>query len=517
LRLIIVHYHLRPGGIRRVIELATPYLLRGASSPITALTLAVGEAADHSWNAAFRRSLSGVAVDIVVHPDIAYSAERRSSFRNRARRLRAFLNRLLQRHPGSVVWAHNLGVARNLTLASELARACARHKSPLIAHHHDWWFDNRWHRWREIRCSGASTLAQVAPLTIVTGADVRHATINRDDASRLRRHLGTAVTWCPNPTGPLRAPDDASAAHAREWLNARIGVDDAPVWIFPCRLLRRKNIAEALLLTRWLRPGAWLVTTGGVSSADEQAYARALAHAARTQGWPLRLGILDQTGPEAPGVPELLGASETVLLTSIQEGFGLPYLEAAAAHRPLIARSLPGIAPDLRFFGFRFPQTYPDILVDPRLFDWNAERLRQSELFHAWRANLPRACRARADLPSFLAAKNIRPVAFSRLTLTAQLEVLGCDAAASWNVCRPLNPFLEVWRSRAQTQTLRKTPWPASASGRLGGRAYAARFHRMLRRKSPPVSPSAARNAQADFINAKLAREHLYPLLWSRD
>ena len=101
------------------------------------------------------------------------------------------------------------------------------------------------------------------------------------------------------------------------------------------------------------------------------------------------------------------------------------------------------------------------------------------------------------DLPPFLAAKKVRPVPFSRLTLTAQLEVLRCDTETSWNACRPLNPFLDVWRARAQTQTLRKTPWPASASRRLGGPAYAARFHRMLRRKSPPVSSSAATSKES--------------------
>ena len=38
--LVIVHYHFRPGGIRRVIELATPHLVRKASRPITRVVLA---------------------------------------------------------------------------------------------------------------------------------------------------------------------------------------------------------------------------------------------------------------------------------------------------------------------------------------------------------------------------------------------------------------------------------------------------------------------------------------------
>ncbi|MCL4177874.1 MAG: glycosyltransferase [Verrucomicrobia bacterium] len=517
MRLVIVHYHLRPGGIRRVIELAAPHLVKHASPPITHVTLAVGEALDQPWNDAFRRSLPNITVEFAIHPTLGYAAERRTSSPHTRQRLRAFLDRLFAQSPDLAVWAHNLGIARNLILADELSRACARHRAPLIAHHHDWWFDNRWQRWPEIQRSGARTLAQVAPLTIVAGPNIHHATINRADAAQLRPHLGKAVTWLPNLAGPLRAPRRAALARTRAWLKDKLQADDPPVWIFPCRLLRRKNIAEALLLTRWLRPGAWLITTGGASSADEQAYAQTLERTARSQGWPLRLGILAHRDPNAPGVPELMGASETVLLTSIQEGFGLPYLEAAAAGRPLVARILPNIAPDLRQFGFRFPQSYSQILIHPDLFDWNVERLRQDRLFREWRGTLPRPCRALVGLPALLAADGPRPVPFSRLTLPAQLEVLRHDPELSWNACHPINPFLKTWRLQARHRRLQLTPWPDSASRWLGGQAYAARFLPLLRpQASTPVSPAAARAAQADFIKAKLAPDQLYPLLWTQ-
>ena len=51
----------------------------------------------------------------------------------------------------------------------------------------------------------------------------------------------------------------------------------------------------------WLRPEAWLVTTGGVSSAEEEAYARQLEAAAETAGWRLRLGLLAGNEPVDDG------------------------------------------------------------------------------------------------------------------------------------------------------------------------------------------------------------------------
>jgi hypothetical protein len=291
----------------------------------------------------------------------------------------------------------------------------------------------------------------------------------------------------------------------------------APVWLIPCRLLRRKNVAEAVLLTRWLRPEAWLVTTGSVSSAEEQAYADHLSHAAQRHHWRVRLGILRGDETAKPAVPDLLAASEAVLLVSLVEGFGLPYLEAAAAQRPLLARALPNIAPDLAQMGFRFPQAYDELLVEPRLFHWTAEVKRQERRFLAWRDQLPRAYRRLAGVPELLAlAHTPRPVPFSRLTLPAQLEVLAHPPAESWAACAPLNPFLRPWQARAERGALRVSPWPRTAARWLSGRAYARRFVQVLNQTAPaPPDARIQRAAQDEFIRAKLAAENLYPLLWT--
>src|ERR1700752_322120 len=38
--LIVVHYHLRPGGVRRIIELALPYIASAAPNPIESVVIA---------------------------------------------------------------------------------------------------------------------------------------------------------------------------------------------------------------------------------------------------------------------------------------------------------------------------------------------------------------------------------------------------------------------------------------------------------------------------------------------
>ncbi|MEW6304108.1 MAG: glycosyltransferase [Verrucomicrobiota bacterium] len=519
MKLIIVHYHLRPGGVRRIIELAAPHLVAQFDGRITDVILAGGEALDRKWNENFRQGLPGVRVTFCIEPVFKYLSEQRFSAAL-TRRIEAAVNRLLgdDGADDALVWAHNLGIARNLPLVDALTRACDERGITLVMHHHDWWFDNRWQRWPEMRRNGVRSLQAPARIVFPSSPGVRHAAINHVDAALLERQFPARTGWLPNLTEPMPPPSAERLRAAKDWLRHKLNDADAPVWILPCRLLRRKNIAEALLLTRWLRPEAWLVTTGDVSSEDERAYAEKFTAAAHAHHWRLRLGILAGDETRKPGVAELLAASEAVVLTSIQEGFGLPYLEAAAAGRPLVARALPNISPDLKRFGFHFPQLYDEILVDPRLFDWEAEQQRQQKLFARWRARLPAPCRPWAGTPVMLSRRAPQPVPFSRLTLTAQLEVLAQPAKPSWELCAPLNPELSGWKKRAGAGKLKSTPWPRTADRWLGGAAYAKRFAQLATGNARrPASASAALRAQAGFMREKLGAEHLFPLLWDLD
>jgi glycosyltransferase involved in cell wall biosynthesis len=520
LKLVIVHYHLRPGGLRRVIELATPHIVRAFDGRITRVVLASGESPDRKWRQIFKQACLPTPVEFFLEPAFGYFSEQRRSPTSLRHRIRRGLDLLFPTETGGgvVVWAHNLGLARNLILAQELVRACEAHRAPLLAHHHDWWFDNRWQRWPEARRAGFTSLNAIAQ-TILGSKCVRHFTINHADAAVMQPHLGDRVQWQPNLAGPAPRPKPGRTRFAREWLWRRLN-RRAPGWLLPCRLLRRKNVAEALLLTRWLRPGGWLVTTGGVSSAGEQGYFKKLAAAARAHHWPLRLAVLAGDEARKPGVGELLAASEVVLLTSIQEGFGLTYLEATAAGRPLIARALPNIAPDLKKFGFHLPQSYEEILVHTELFNRKAERARQQRLFRAWLACLPSAARQLAGQPHLLATERFpEAVPFSRLTLTAQLQVLAWPAAHSWKLCAPLNPFLQTWRARAESGRLRVAHWPCRATHWLSGEHYGETFYHACQaaKDYERGKPPSAGDCQTDFIRRKLDPEFLYPLLWSHE
>lgn len=512
--LLVVHHHYRPGGVRRVIELTTPYVVRHAPAPISRVILAGGEDPDPAWLAHFQQGLASTPVELFMAPALGYAAEQASHSTQLRRDCRKALTSLMDRLNGedTLVWCHNPGLARNLVAVDELARACLKRNQRLIAHHHDWWFDNRWQRWSEFRAHGYPTLQSVAK-SLLNPAWTRHFCINQEDASLLSRWLPGKAAWLPNPGGAPPALPPRDLAQARAWLTRQLG-GPSPVWLVPCRLLRRKNIAEALLLARLLRPDAWLVTTGAPSSPDEQVYADRLEKEAQAHEWRLCLSILRPDGSPKPSMTALMAAAEAVLLTSAQEGFGLPYIEAALARKPLMARSLPNVSPDLADLGFRFPQYYKELWIDPSLFDAQAEARRQDNLFRQWRSNLPLSCRRHVSPPPWLHGPKVDPIPFSRLTLTAQLAVLHHPLDDTWSRCLPLNPWLARWRDRAAKGTLRITAWPRLAQKQLSGEGFAKQFWLNIP-SQPDTHPGAGtpHPCLMDFIRLKLRAEMLYPLL----
>jgi glycosyltransferase involved in cell wall biosynthesis len=516
LTLVVVHNHFRPGGVRRVIETALPHIVTHCTPAINRVLLVSGEAPEPGWFGNLKNTLDNCEADYKIHTSLSYHSELNTLSRKSQTRMLDFFHSIFTEPNDFIVWLHNPGLGRNLRMVQILQKACSQMGAPLLMHHHDWWFDNRWDRWSKLRQTGFSSLAAVAKVVFAHSPLFRHVMISSMDASMVKAHLGDQAAWIPNHAEPSPAVSLKRKKSAQQWLQTKLG-DKSPVWLMPCRLLRRKNIAEALLLTRWLRPDAWLATTADASSADEAHYAHALRVAIAQHKWKAKLGILHGEPAGSPSIDELMAASEAVIFTSIQEGFGLPYVETAAAGRPLIARSLPNIAPDLAHWGFVFPQYYQELIIPTGCFDWNKERAHQLSLFDDWRKKLPVSIRSITEIPSWLSTSEpINTIPFSRLTLPAQIEVLAQPVDQSWACCIPHNPFLLSWRAMAQRKRLETTIWPQQATQELGGMAYANRFREILNRSiSSCISKSASANCQQAFIKAKFDAQFSYPLLWS--
>ena len=129
--LVVVHYHLRPGGVRRIIELALRHIALATPNPLAAIVLATGEKPEPNWREILTRSLPGTAVHFFWEPAFRYLSEQRSSHEVIRGKVRSALDKLAKTFPPAetLFWAQNLGLGRNLILSDELAKFSARIRS----------------------------------------------------------------------------------------------------------------------------------------------------------------------------------------------------------------------------------------------------------------------------------------------------------------------------------------------------------------------------------------------------
>lgn len=422
----VLHYHFRPGGVRRVIEQGLPALV--AAAGVLRVVMAAGEAPDAEWCHQIEATLHPCGVEWLIEPALGYWSEQSRIAAAVRAAVRVALQHITTRD--TVLWAHNLSVGRNMILAQEVAAVAG----PVWLHHHDWWWDGRWERWPELEGQGIGSLSEAMAATLPDGGGVRHFCINAGDARRLGEWTGGAFHFLPNSVTPeLVTLVDAEAA--REFLRRVSGRDSW--WLYPCRGLRRKNIAEALLVQRCLAPDAVTVTTGGASSAAERGYFFTLTSAAARSGWPLLPGVC--ADGSSPPVGHLLAAADAVVVTSLREGFGLPYGEAAG--RLLAARIPSGLDETLQATGFTFRNGWRELRVPPGAFDSGAETARTA----AGRRRLLELLPAELhQIPKEWPAEEGESPDFGTLSLAAQLEVLRQPVTELRREFLALNPALRV-------------------------------------------------------------------------
>jgi len=194
-------------------------------------------------------------------------------------------------------------------------------------------------------------------------------------------------------------------------------------------------------------------------------------------------------------------AGGPIAVTSLLEGFGLPFIETAVARRPFVGRYLPNATPDIRRAGCALPLIYREIRVPRDCLDFAAEKKRRRELFRQWRERLPAAVRGGPD--DFRLPANGLP--FSRLTLTGQLEVMA--NRPDWESAQRWNPAL---RTAAGTGTIPRAELTDAGKTFFSPETYARHFWQGIARAR---GGSDGRAAFSALLAQKMAADNRYPLL----
>jgi len=330
MRIAIVHYHLRGGGVTRVIEMAVSGLLKSGHEVI----VFSGEPAPADCRIPPDR--------LAVVPELSYGSD---NFEG----LLAGVHSACHQHwgvPADVLHLHNHALGKNSALPRAVAR-WSRDSRPLVLQLHDFAENRRPQNYRRLlREIPASELPHAL---YPNGAAVHLAVLTTGAQERFKR-LGGQATILPNP---ISLPDISYPVSPSD-----LGADAFVV--YPTRGIPRKNLGEFLLHSLLAPEGVlFVITSAPASGSDLDAYLR-WQQFAKDCHLPVRFNAAAQRS-----VYEFLPNARLALTTSIEEGFGMAFLEPWAAGCGVAGRDLPDITRD--FSSIEFPSLYQRISVPRHL------------------------------------------------------------------------------------------------------------------------------------------------------
>ncbi len=338
MKIAIVHHHFRRGGFTKVVTAGAAAILEFCPE-VEEILLVSGEPVE---------PIHGMRV---LHlPEIGYRADMDEATDAVAEA--GHIAELFDRHLSDcVLWIHNYQLGKNGAFTRGVIEYARRHPDrPMLLQIHDFPECGRHGNLAELYGAGGGAgggkgTGGIYPIL----PNVCYVTINERDRRLLAECgiPGSRVVRLDNPVPQAAgSPQEPKRELVRKLLDGPLPgtagrpAPDRPLFIYPVRTIRRKNVLEAALLSRLHEDGANLLVTLPGTSAQEREYSalvRSLFEEGTVAGSFGAGAALDGTSID---FETLARSCDLVLSSSVQEGFGYFFVDALRWGLPLLARNL---------------------------------------------------------------------------------------------------------------------------------------------------------------------------------
>ena len=327
MKIAIVHYHLQPGGVTRVIE-NTLQAWEENGTEIEAVALSgrayPGDRLPDTWVV---QGLDYTSPKDAVDPRVL------------TERLRASAKDALGQTPD--LWHihnHSLGKNPSLTAAVSLL---AESGERILLHPHDFAEDGR--------PGNYLSLSEVYQRAYPTGPTIHYAALNQRDRGFLAHML-------KDSSSPVHLLANAVPPSTPFSESQEEKILDLPenLLLYPVRAVRRKNLGELALLASSHQDFHFANSLGPTNPEftpifeDWKQFGKELE-------LPLTYGLGEHTDAS---FPEMVGHAQSILSVSVAEGFGLGFLEPWTFGKGLCGRNLPDITSDFAELGVSLANLY---------------------------------------------------------------------------------------------------------------------------------------------------------------
>jgi len=315
MKVAIVHYHLKPGGVTRVIENAYS-ALRERGVQMVALTSEAYQG-DAGLPAAIVPALAYTLANEKPDPGALWFSLKKAA------------RDALGGEPD--LWhIHNHCLGKNTGVPQAVCRLAA--EKPVLLQIHDFAEDGR--------PSNYAAMARHVPeldALYPQASQVHYGLLNSRDMNYLSQSgfAPASLHLLPNPVAMPDLPEPGVVAP---------GYEGRRLVLYPTRAIRRKNVGE-LLLWATLSKGQddAFATTLAPNNPEAQPIHDRWKLFAQHHDLPVRFAMGESVDL---AFPELMSAADAIISTSVAEGFGLAFLEPFLFGKGLVGRNLPDITRD---------------------------------------------------------------------------------------------------------------------------------------------------------------------------
>ncbi len=351
MQIIIIHHHLNPGGVSRIIQSQVNSLKN--QFPDTEILLLSGKAPDHDF-------FKDRGVKVRVKPELNYllNQDYTVEFLEAMQKdLSEFLRKNIQRD--SLIHAHNMNLGKNPVLMLALSEMAADGYR-LFNHCHDF-AEDRPANFEFLKNIIQTKLGQdLQKVLYPSYPNYLFGTLNDFDRRRIFKEgiPESRVVFLPNPVH-FEAKKHFAKSDAKRVICQALQLDEDKMLItYPVRVIRRKNIGELILLSILFEDQAhWLVTQPPKNPIELVDYKKWKQLCSR-----LKIPLVFEAGTRVD-FEQLLVASDVCISTSVREGFGMVFLEPWLLSTPVMGRNISYVTEDLKKSGVCFPLLYEAIKV----------------------------------------------------------------------------------------------------------------------------------------------------------
>jgi len=245
-----------------------------------------------------------------------------------------------------------LTIPLNIPLGMALTEVIAESGIPVIAHHHDFF----WERKRFLRNCIWDYINSCFPPHL---PNIKHVVINSSAGNQLALRTGISSTLIPNVMHFEKNPPgiDDYSSDVREALGLK---DDELLILQPTRVVQRKGIEHALELVARLNMKAVFVIShaSGDEGYEYQQRVKEYSEMVGTKTLFVQDIIKDQRGTTSDGrkiytLEDIYPHADLVTYPSLVEGFGNAFLETIWFNKPILVNNYSIYSTDIKPKGFQ--------------------------------------------------------------------------------------------------------------------------------------------------------------------